>query len=154
MMQYSVKNLYQKEIGSSESFRLDENLADFELTEAVIGHSLKGDLKAIRLEDSVVVAGELAAEVNLICDRCLCNFDKKIGFSFEREFFFDRKDMLPENLYADKYLNIDLTESLREEILLNIDTKNICKVDCKGICPNCGVDLNTEACLCEKPKEA
>jgi uncharacterized protein len=151
MMQYSVKNLYQKEAGSSESFKIDEDLKDFELTEAVVGHRLSGNLRAIRFDDSVVVAGELQVEANLICDRCLSNFDKEIKFSFEREFFFDRKDMLPENLYVDKYLNIDLPESLREEVLLNIDTKNICKVDCKGICPSCGVDMNTEACLCKKP---
>jgi uncharacterized protein len=51
-------------------------------------------------------------------------------------------------LYVDKYGDIDLSEAIREEIILNIPMKNICDTNCKGICVGCGVNLNNEECQC------
>ena len=45
---------------------------------------------------------------------------------------------------------IDLTEDVRQEVILNIPPRLLCKEDCKGICPGCGVNLNSEPCQCKK----
>jgi len=100
------------------------------------------------LDESVVASGKFQASVTLICDRCLDSFETEISFAFEREYFFDRKDMDEEKLYVDKYQNIDITDPLREEIILAIPTQNFCAQKCPGICPTCGVNLNHEACKC------
>ncbi|MCK7489366.1 MAG: DUF177 domain-containing protein [Anaerotruncus sp.] len=45
---------------------------------------------------------------------------------------------------------IDLAPHLREEIILSMPIRLLCKDDCKGICPDCGKDLNTGECICGK----
>ncbi len=45
---------------------------------------------------------------------------------------------------------INLHDILKEQILLNIHMKPLCDENCKGICPKCGKDLNTESCFCEE----
>ena len=50
----------------------------------------------------------------------------------------------------DKDEQLDLDELMGEVFILNLDTKNLCSEDCKGICPGCGADLNKEACRCKR----
>jgi uncharacterized protein len=44
---------------------------------------------------------------------------------------------------------IDLTEALRQDLLLAVDLIPICERDCKGLCPSCGANRNLEQCLCQ-----
>ena len=55
------------------------------------------------------------------------------------------KEKVPEDI-------IDITEDVREEILLSVPSRFKCSDDCKGLCPGCGADLNTEPCRCKKKK--
>ena len=43
---------------------------------------------------------------------------------------------------------VELDEVVITDILLNLPQKNLCKEDCKGLCPTCGVNLNTGSCAC------
>jgi uncharacterized protein len=146
----NVKKLLHTEIGTTEKFEMEEDISTIDLPEELEGHTLSVKGKLILLEDSVVVSGVGNASLTLICGRCLDNFDKKIEFSFEREYMLDRKQKSEDNLYVDKYLNIDLTPELRTEIILAVPIQNICEDKCKGICIGCGVNLNHETCKCNK----
>jgi uncharacterized protein len=42
-----------------------------------------------------------------------------------------------------------LEDILREQVLLTLPARTLCRQDCKGLCPGCGRNLNTEACVCE-----
>jgi uncharacterized protein len=42
-----------------------------------------------------------------------------------------------------------LEDVLREQVLLSLPEKTLCRADCKGLCPSCGQNLNTESCSCE-----
>jgi len=144
----SVKNLLRAELGTTENFEMVEDIASFDLPEEIIGNTLSVKGKMMRLEDSVAVSGIGEASVGLICDRCLDNFDTSVKFRFEREYILDRKEQNEDDLYVDKYLNIDPGAELRDEIILAVPTQNFCKANCPGICLGCGVNLNHEACKC------
>lgn len=45
---------------------------------------------------------------------------------------------------------LDLDGLITDVFLLSLDTKNLCKEDCRGLCPGCGADLNSEPCRCSK----
>ena len=45
---------------------------------------------------------------------------------------------------------LELDELMQEVFLLEMDTKNLCSQDCKGLCTGCGVDLNVERCRCKR----
>ena len=42
-----------------------------------------------------------------------------------------------------------LEDVLREQVLISLPAKTLCRQDCKGLCPGCGKNLNAEACICE-----
>jgi uncharacterized protein len=45
-----------------------------------------------------------------------------------------------------------LEDVLREQVLLSLPVRTLCKPDCKGLCPRCGENRNTDACSCEEVK--
>jgi uncharacterized protein len=50
-------------------------------------------------------------------------------------------------------LEIDLTEALRQEIILHFPVVQVCSTRCKGLCPYCGKDRNKESCDCKDTQE-
>jgi uncharacterized protein len=45
---------------------------------------------------------------------------------------------------------LTLEDVLREQVLLSLPARTLCREDCKGLCPRCGRDLNSEPCACDK----
>ena len=103
-----------------------------------------GDVKVVgEVEDAgscFVVRGRLECQRNFTCDRCLAHATEKLSSAFDEE--FDKSAVLGDL--------IDVTELLRDEMLLSRPTKNLCRADCKGLCPVCGADLNDGDCGCDR----
>lgn len=83
-----------------------------------------------------------------VCDRCLKEFIREYRYSFDHT--------LVRTLYNgdddERYVvcgdnSLDLDELLISDILLELPTKILCKEDCKGLCPQCGQDLNEGSCV-------
>jgi uncharacterized protein len=55
------------------------------------------------------------------------------------------------DVYAYDGESVDLEPLLKEQLILAVPYASLCREDCKGLCPQCGVDRNVEACTCEKP---
>jgi uncharacterized protein len=103
------------------------------------------------------VEGTIRAELELECTRCLEKIDKNFEIPFEAAF------VAPENYTQAKEaeLNagdldvsilegneIDLTELVREQLLLNLPEQVFCREDCKGLCEKCGANRNLINCNC------
>lgn len=89
--------------------------------------------------------------LSLACDRCAKPFQRKKTVEYETLLAFElangeNDDIVLLNLEGE----LELDELMREVFLLEMDTKNLCSEDCKGLCPNCGVDLNVEPCRCKR----
>jgi len=86
---------------------------------------------------AVKVSLTLSSLVNISCGRCL--EEKKQDFNREIEFNYavDKSDSM-----------LDLDPDIREEIILGYPIKSLCKIDCKGLCPKCGANLNEGGCNC------
>ena len=111
----------------------DEALEDFD-----------GDIKIVGEVEDVgrcyVVRGNIHCRKNFTCDRCLTQAAENQVHEFEEE--FDKSEAI-EDL-------IDVTELLRDELLAGQPMKNLCKANCKGLCPKCGANLNDGDCGCDK----
>ena len=109
------------------------------------------------------VRGRLAAGITAPCDRCLEDVSFAIDQPFdlfyapgdfvgeatpETELQLQRRD-LDFSVYDGDA--IDLDELVREQLALNLPLRVLCKEDCRGLCPQCGADLNRETCGCQKP---
>ncbi len=107
----------------------------------------------------IIIRGKITTELTTYCSRCLDSTKIKINEDFVA--FFLPKEEEPkveylklktidlDTLYYEGEI-LDLKFLIREIVLLAIPMKPLCKKDCKGLCPNCGANLNYEKCSCEK----
>jgi uncharacterized protein len=93
----------------------------------------------------------------LVCSRCLTLFSYPLAFKIEEEFYpsVDIINGEPLSLPDDSTSSViderhilDLTEVIRQHILLAAPVKPLCRTDCAGLCPQCGANLNETTCHC------
>jgi len=92
--------------------------------------------------NTLIVKGSLKTSVYFKCGRCLKDFTMKL----ENNSINYTYDIAGLN-------ELDITEDLREDLLLMLPLRPLCKKDCKGFCQKCGQDLNEKKCSCGILKE-
>lgn len=90
---------------------------------------------------------------NMTCDRCTAEFEREISNDFQVACFIDDEEKDEGDHLNLKFLTsdqdkIDLSEEVKEYLILAIPMKNLCNEDCKGLCSSCGSNLNEEECSC------
>ena len=118
----------------------------------------RAQLRVERSGDRVTVRGDVSGTVHLECVRCLREFDLEVSVPFT--IFADRRGSSTsaeeEVLERDDYMlfhdgrRLDLRESVRETLLLELPITPYCREDCPGLCPKCGADLNLGPCGCAR----
>ncbi|MCC8061055.1 MAG: DUF177 domain-containing protein [Clostridiales bacterium] len=98
--------------------------------------------------------GEASLTLSIPCDRCLepveCPFDLAIDEEFEVNGADAEHGTDPDaQHYVDGYI-LDVDQLLRNELLLSLPMKVLCREDCRGVCNQCGMNLNTGTCSCEQ----
>ncbi len=93
------------------------------------------------IEHEVVVTGKIWLDVEFACCRCACRFGKRLEIN----------DFDSQAEFGDRTESIDLTVDIRDVILLAFPNYPNCKDDCKGLCPQCGKNLNVGKCRCKPP---
>ena len=106
-------------------------------------------------ENLLLVEIKISAEIQAECARCLketnLEISEKLGYlyhlgSAENEDFDDEDYMPVEVEYFGRV--IDIMPQIEESVFAILPTKVLCKEDCKGLCPNCGKNLNEGSCSC------
>ena len=93
----------------------------------------------------------LEAALSLTCDRCAKPFQREKTVEYETLLAFELANGESDDIVElNQDGELELDELMREVFLLEMDTKNLCDQDCKGLCPGCGVNLNVESCRCKK----
>jgi DUF177 domain-containing protein len=100
----------------------------------------------------VRVEGSLEALVRLTCRRCLTEGEQR--FEVPYRFFVEpglEPDAADEGLYPMQREGdfLDLGPNVREELLVVVPKYSLCREDCRGLCPHCGADLNSDTCDCK-----
>ncbi|HOJ09910.1 MAG TPA: DUF177 domain-containing protein [Clostridiales bacterium] len=87
------------------------------------------------------------------CYRCLNNIHGSMEIPVKEDILNAAKvtDEDDAFTYEGDYLNID--RILKDYIILNLPMKQICREDCKGLCPVCGINLNNTICSCAEEKD-
>lgn len=118
--------------------------AGFSLSKPI---SLKGE--ATNRAGVVVIDYRVKAPFDLVCDRCLTEFERV----FEYDFSHTIVRSLNSDKDSDEYIvcendTLDLNDLAISDLLLTLPTKILCRDDCKGLCPVCGGNLNDGSCEC------
>ena len=93
---------------------------------------------------------DVDASLSCVCDRCGAAFDKSFHVLVERMLASELEDSNHDDILLLDDGAFDLDELTREAFILGMDTKTLCREDCKGLCSGCGANLNREACRCKK----
>jgi uncharacterized protein len=112
----------------------------------------------IRLSgNEVFVNGHVDTRAQVECDRCLKPVEVPVSADFELDYITGSEyesTAAAELTDAEMSVSvfdgeaIDVDEIVKEQILLAVPTRMLCREDCKGICPQCGTDRNTGECSC------
>ncbi len=86
--------------------------------------------------------------LNIVCDRCLKEFDREFNYDFKHIVVNSVNKDNDEFIIADNY-RVDVNEIALSDLLLELPTKLLCSEDCKGLCSICGCDLNESECNCQ-----
>lgn len=89
--------------------------------------------------------------LSLTCDRCAKSFQREKTVEYATLLAFELANGESDDIVElDRDGALELDGLMQEVFLLEMDTKNLCSQDCKGLCPGCGADLNVEACRCKR----
>jgi uncharacterized protein len=103
-------------------------------------------LRLTALNDGIEVDGTISAEWATVCRRCVRDVSGTATGVVDELFQIEPLD-------PDAYLiedgQIDLAPLVRETVLLELDVEQVCREDCAGLCPVCGIDLNVAECSCD-----
>lgn len=113
-------------------------ILNIEVPGAEFKEPVKVSILVNRTGNTLLVNGGIRTSAGMECSRCL----KKIKRLLENKNFNITRDITGQT-------EVDLTPDIREEIVLLLPTKPLCKEDCKGLCPSCGQDLNEKKCSCK-----
>lgn len=110
---------------------------------------VKGTVKSY--DGSARLRANVSFDFSIPCDRCAEQIERHYDFSFSHILVRS----LENNEDDDRFIEVreeqlDLDELMREDILLELPTKFLCREDCKGLCPVCGKNLNKGPCGCSE----
>lgn len=120
---------------------------------------LKAKLRIDKVSSEILVNGSLSALVEMQCSRCLNNFTNKTDININVVYHpveelkgEDRHEIKDDELdtgfYRDEQL--DISELLKEQLILSLPMKPLCSESCRGICFRCGKNLNIDSCECRQ----
>ena len=113
------------------------------------GVHIKGKVR--NMAGAMLLNARLDAVLSLVCDRCAKPFEREKTVEYETLLAFELENGENDDIVLlDKDGVLELDELMQEVFLLEMDTKNLCDQDCKGLCSGCGADLNYESCRCKK----
>jgi uncharacterized protein len=116
-----------------------------ELPNAVVDDEAGVDVDLRSMTDGVIARGRARATVDLTCTRCLTEWSEGLDVPIEAVYRVhpdDADDELP----IESGGWIDVEPVVHDEVALAIPNRPLCRPDCRGLCPTCGTDLNTEPC--------
>ncbi len=127
----------------------DFNFTQLTLPDDLLLVDIQGLITVSVTEDGVVAEGKINALTELAWSRCLDPYWQPVNIDFAEIFSSHpvdtaEKDLGEQPLPADGA--IDLTPIIRDYASMDISIRQVCKDDCKGLCPTCGVNLNQEDC--------
>lgn len=155
-MHFNVAHLLKGPVGTSQQHTVNVTFVPQEDTQ--IGH-VSGRVRLMRVVQGVWVSGSLEATARCTCSRCLKEVPLSVQFCLD-DIYFPVVDVatgallrLPEEadsgFIIDDHHVLDITEAVRQSTILALPMKPLCRADCAGICPDCGVNRNEVDCFCK-----
>lgn len=157
-MEINVAQLLKSPVGTVRNHTVDDVV---DITENGLESEVKGELKLVHTNRSILVRGILHTSVMVACSRCLKPFPAELDLKIDDE-YFPTIDVYtgvpvpvpdePDSFTIDEHHTLSLVEAVWQYALLAIPMKPLCRPDCPGLCPTCGKNLASGECACPPPE--
>ena len=144
-----VHHLLAEPTGTTAELQLEEGkrlLAD-DLAVAF----LRGEIELLHTDYGLFAQGEIATQAETLCARCLAPIPCRLTIHLADQFAHNPQAMAEDENPVFPIFGrgrIDLAPPLREHILLGLPLHPLCRADCRGLCTQCGANLNDAQCDC------
>ncbi len=100
----------------------------------------------------LLMTGSLHTTIHGVCDRCANEFERNVEFPIDVVLVTEliNEENEDEWVFPLEGDSANLEDIVRTVFVLNLDSKLLCKEDCKGLCCRCGKNLNEGPCGCQK----
>jgi len=146
MVKLNLSSLVHAKVGQRQVVVLDSGplvLRDLHLTH------IAGELQLTRVSGGILAVGTLDTALEAECTRCLEPFFEPVSIKLEDVISLPGADLTPEcPARASEDGWVDLDPLIHDYVWLNIPMNPLCSPDCRGICSQCGGNLNRGECTC------
>lgn len=97
--------------------------------------------------DEIALTGSMETELLLACSRCLETFSYSIHIELNERLSKTLKSEDEDIIFIENDI-LDLNEIVENNIISLLPIKRLCNKDCKGLCHQCGINLNQSTCKC------
>ena len=139
--------------GASVSFSTSLDLSDLRYGNCCpVSEPVQAEGSVRNTAGVLVMTGKIYTTIHGVCDRCASDFTSNVEFPLDVVLVTELSNEENEDewVFPLEGDSADLEDIIRTVFVLNMDSKLLCKPDCKGICCRCGKNLNHEACSCQK----
>jgi uncharacterized protein len=154
LMDFNIAQLLKQPTGEAREYPLHEDLTGLDPALDPT-EPLTGKVKLIRTKNGVLVTFSGMTTLQVACSRCLDPVSVPVDLSFEEEFFQTVDVVTGSSLptphddpavLINAHHEVHLAEVIREYLLTALPMHPLCREDCKGLCPQCGHNLNEGPC--------
>ncbi|MCX6097782.1 MAG: DUF177 domain-containing protein [Caldiserica bacterium] len=138
------------EEGSSQSFAFEESRVG-DLPGVTLLEPVTGQFVLSNLGIGYQFSGSFGANVSQPCVRCLDPVVEDVEFDISETFLLDgQDDPDQEDMFVLESDVLDVSDVVRQHLLIEVTEFPLCKEDCRGLCPECGANLNSTVCSHQK----
>lgn len=148
-------------VGEQKKVHWLEPIQSFDLTETdmKLNEAVMAEVTVTNAGDRFLVQGSAIANFTMTCCRCLVEFPQQLTVELTEQYLFVSKgepdDDEEDYEVEDRYLpvlaadQIDVSRLLVDAFFSQLPLKTLCREDCKGLCDQCGANLNEGPCECQ-----
>lgn len=144
------------EVGSQKDVELSFDERELEIGEVtfLFPQRVRVEVAITNTGEGLLVQGSLLGEAKTSCSRCLVDAEVPIDIKIQEEVLsVDEIEVSDSAGLPDQYSHdgdsIDLAPMVEQALIIDLPSAPLCKTDCSGLCPICGIDRNLEQCDCE-----
>lgn len=144
LLRLNVGFIIGQPIGYSRDFDFD--FPQLHLSPDLDLYDFKGVVRMGRTQQGLVLQAHFDCVIKTDCVRCLDEAEIPLKTQFDELYAFTTKSVSESGLILPEDGHIDLEPLIREYLTLEIPIQPLCKPDCKGLCAECGENLNVRLC--------
>lgn len=151
MIKINVAEIKRRLVGEKTlAYNLNSEELEINSEEMDIDGTIQVNGSISNAGDVLLLQVQMSAKIHRQCGRCLKSFTAVTKAEVVEKFYPASAENIENDAFVYDSDIVDITEPLREGLLLAEPMQALCKPDCRGLCPVCGADLNDGDCGCDR----